>query len=159
MTQSPQTLALSIPLSGRPRLSADVTAVLGVIRARHACHSATQSCSDKAQRLLVLGGQDKFRGGRSGTSGDLFAAGFQEAEGGPACLLAVSPLQPYHPSVAGCTQRPLRDGRPGAPCLGFSQWGAGGDFPVIWMVLFQGCSAGRVFDPGQALLPVFLIGL
>lgn len=31
-------------------------------------------CSDKAQHLLVLGGQDKFRCGGFRTSGDLFAA-------------------------------------------------------------------------------------
>lgn len=44
MTQSPSGLLareLLISSSGRPSLSADVIPVLGVIRARHVCRSAT----------------------------------------------------------------------------------------------------------------------
>lgn len=51
-------------------------------------------CSDKAQHLLVLGGQDKFRCGGFRTSGDLSAAVAltRERVAWLVCWVLVSPL-------------------------------------------------------------------
>lgn len=77
VTQSPSGLLareLLISPSGRPSLSADVILVLGGDKGSSRLSFCRLPCSDKAQHLLVLGGQDKFRCGGFRTSGDLFAA-------------------------------------------------------------------------------------